>query len=356
MKSVLTRGAPNQSAGLSALSAFKSLVGALLFGAALLPSLAVAQEAINPALNHVRHHLLVGDGEAARDLLLPLIWDGGSSDPAALAQLRRLVIVSYLVAGRRGDAHSAMLRYEQDYGSSNDDPAWVATKARVMIADGQADDAALVAVVSDDPEGKAVYTLALLKGYAALDEELLQEIAAALNNSEIDLPLRRDVFAAALEKGVAVSLSSERIAVLQRLLMLPRAGGVSVSSAVDGLWIAYGEYGQVVANRLQLLVGDSAPWFEAAARLQQSEPSQALALYAWLAFHGESGEYRAKAHESFAALLLAQPEGEQLLYTLHLDSSRYSDLRQQPLAVAAQLAQLYRSLLRREIERRSPQH
>ena len=383
----MTKGAPNQSAGLCAPSVFaflRRLGGVLLCSAvSLLPLSAVAQISSDPELNALAA-LKQGDGETARALLLPLIWSDRSNDQTTLVQLRRLVIKSYLVEGRHSDAHSAMLRYEQDYSDAGDDPAWIAIKARVMIADGQPDDAALVAVVSDDPEGKAVYALAHLKGYVAMDEQLLQQSMVAFNNTQLDQPLHQALLAAALNKAIAMPVPAERIVALQQLLSVGDVSGVSITAAVDGLWSAYSEYGQEVANRLQLLVGDFTPWFDAASRLQATAPVQAQALYVWLALHAEGNELQTRAHQQFFLSLLLNPEGgpqgDKLLRTLYLSSSYYTDpgklpavVRQQlvdialidgDLAQAAQLLnqadtpdgvewQLRRVLLQREIQRHS---
>jgi hypothetical protein len=347
--SAMTKGAPNQSAGLRAPSVFfplRRLSVVLLFTAAsLLPLAALATTASAQELNALVA-LKQGEGEAARVLLLPLIWGVAGNDQTTLAELRRLVIMSYLVEGRQVDAHSAMLRYEQDYSDAVD-PAWIAIKARVMVADGQPDAAALVAVVSAEPEGKAVYALARFKGSAAMDEQLLQQGMAALNNIGLDQPLRQQLLAAALEKAIAMPVSAERIVALQQLLGVRDVAGVPITAAVDGLWSAYSEHGQAVANRLQLLVGDFTPWFDAARQLQASTPLDALALYGWLALHAESGEQQAKAHQLFASLLSSQPDGDALLQTLYTSSSRYGDLKAVPVAVLQQMVELYRGLLQR---------
>ncbi|MDZ4261699.1 MAG: hypothetical protein U1B30_05140 [Pseudomonadota bacterium] len=285
-------------------------------------------------------YLALADGEAARDLLLPLIWGGSGADNAELAELRRLVILSYLVEGRRADAHSAMLRYEQDYSNAADDPAWSAIKARVMIAEGQLDEAALLTVVSETAAGKALYALALLKGETAMDEQLGHETLAALNNLQLDQPLRQELFAAALEKINTMRERGERVALLQQLLTVPAVSGARTTAAVDALWYGYSEYGQEVANRLQLLVGDSESWFEAAARLRSTEPLQAAALYVWLALHLDDAGLQAQAHENFVSVMRLQPYGTALLRTLYLSSSQYTDVRKLPLAVIYQLVDL----------------
>lgn len=425
----MTKGAPNQSAGLSApsvFSALRGLSGVLLFSVvALLPSPVVAQtvsdsgqgepaalvhpgmddfalallERRQPALHEnpagwvewqqqklalfkqlgqwqriihedktmpaelpatyrewlrlrvIEAHLGQGDGETARDLLLPLIWGDNNSDQRVLAELRRLVIVSYLVQGRQGDARSAMLRYEQDYSDAAADPAWATIKARVMIAAGQPDEAVRVALVSDEPGGESLYTLARLKGSAVMDDGLLRESVAALKNMQLDRPLRQELWSAALARALSMEQLPERITALQQLLSVRDISGASITVAADGLWSSYSEHGQQVANRLQLLVGDFTPWFDAASQFQATAPVQAQALYAWLALHAESGETQARGHALFAALLGSQPQGDELLGALYLSASRYGDLRKAPVAVLYQLTDLYRTLLQREIQR-----
>ncbi len=285
-------------------------------------------------------YLALADGESVRDLLLPLIWGDSSGDNAELAELRRLVILSYLVEGRQGDARSAMLRYEQDYSNAADDPAWSAIKARVMIAEGQFDEAALLAAVSETATGKALYALALLKGEAAMDEQLGHETLAALDNLQLDQPLRQELFAAALEKINNMREWGERVLILQQLLTVPAVSGARTTAAVDALWHAYSKHGQEVANRLQLLVGDSASWFEAASRLRSTEPQQAAVLYAWLALHLDDAGFKAQAHEDFVSVMRLQPQGAALLRTLYLSSSQYTAVRKLPLAVINQFIDL----------------
>lgn len=306
-----------------------------------LPAEAPAAYRVWLRLRVVEAYLAQANGESARDLLLPLVWDDSGADAAGLAELRRLVILSYLVEGREGDAHSAMVRYEQDYGSgANHHPAWSAIKARVLIESGQLDEAALVAAVSETAEGKALYALALLKGGAVMDGQLLAETLNGLSNVQLDQPLRQSLFVAALEKVGTMREWGDRIPVLQRLLAVPAVGGVPTGAAVDALWHAYGEHGQEVANRLQLLVGDSASWFEAASRLQSTSPMQASALYVWLAQHlGEDG-LRVRAHEKIVGLMLQQPQGARLLRTFYLSSSQYADARALPLVVIYPLIDL----------------
>lgn len=284
--------------------------------------------------------LAQGEGEAARDLLLPMLWGEPQAEPQRLAELRRLIVKSYLVDGRQGDAHAAMVRYEQDYDEAGEDSAWIAIKARVMVAQGQADDAALIAVVSDAAEVRAVYALARLKGDAAMDGALLQDVVAALEDPSLDGPLRQEIFAAALVKAERVEAPGERVLALQRLLGLSAVNGVPLAAAADGLWHAYGEYGREVANRHQLLVGDFAPWFERARGYGETAPADAAALYAWLALNAGDAALSVRAHEGFVMLQRAQPRGGELLRSLYLSSSRYSEIRRLPLVMLYHLVDL----------------
>ncbi len=284
-------------------------------------------------LRVVEAYLAQADGVSARDLLLPLIWDESGSDSDGLAELRRLVILSYLVEGRQSDAHSAMVRYEQDYSHGADHPGWRAIKARVLIAEGQFDEAALLTAVSESVEGKAVYVLALLKGSTAMDQQLADATVVVLRNMRLDRPLRQALFVAALEKVSTLREWADRVVILQRMLAVTTVGDARTGIAVDALWHAYSEHGQEVANRLQLLMGDFASWFEAAASLRSTSQLQASALYVWLALNLKDDALKAKAHEEFAALVRLQPQGDQLLRTLYLSSSQYTDIKELPLVV-----------------------
>lgn len=292
----------------------------------------------------IQAYLFLGDGASARDLLLVQLWveSRAGADPeksTRLERLRRQVIQSYLVEGRTRDAMSATVRYEQDYRASLEDSAWRALKGRVLIASDRAEKAALVTVANDTPVGQAVYALARLKGRAPLDQAMLQAVIASLTSPWLDQELRQELFAAALGKATAIISGAERIVALERLSRINNIGSARMTTLGDALWYAYAEYGQQVANRLQLLLGDFEPWFDSATRLSESSHAEAVALFAYLALRVEDADARARAHEKFVASLAGQQQTD-LLRLLYLSSSQFRDVSALPLVVMYRLVDM----------------
>ncbi len=291
----------------------------------------------------IRAYLFLGDGESARDLLLAQLW--GQDESAVVpqqdrvSQLRRLVVQSYLVEGRTRDAMSATVRFDQDYRANAQDPVWRALKGRVLIVGNRPDKAALLTVANETPLGQAVYALARLKGLAPLDQGMLQSVIASLNSSQLDQALRQELFASALDKATAISDWPERIAALDKLSRINDISSARMTALADALWHAYAEYGQQVANRLQLLLGDFNPWFDAADRLSESSPAEAQALFAYLVLRSADAGVQTRAHERFVATLAARQAG--LMRLLYLSSSQFShDVSALPLVVMYRLVDM----------------
>ncbi len=286
----------------------------------------------------VRSYLAMGSGGQARDLLLALIWDS-AHEPEQLAQWRRLVAQSYLVDGRYDDARTTLLRYEQDYPEAERDPQWLGLKARLLIAEERANEAAILAVVSDAPAARSAYVLARLAGPAPLSDELIGEAFVWLAEPSLDLAFKQSLFSALFEKSRQLSDWPQRIAVLERLLSVAHLEVAQVTAVVDALWFSLTEYGRQLANREQLLVGDFGPWFELAARLDRPGTRQAEALYAWLAIRAQGEDINARAHQSLVRTLTQKGESE-LLRSLYLSSSQFTDVSVLPLALMYRLVDM----------------
>jgi tetratricopeptide (TPR) repeat protein len=281
-------------------------------------------------------YLAIGDGEAARDLLLPLVW-GVEENSDQLKMWRRQVVMSYLAEGRNSDAYIAMLRYEQDYSNVTDEADWIAVKSRVMINSGRVDEAAVLSVASEDVHGHAIYVLAKLKQLAPLTESLLSDVVAQVNNPVLDQGLRQEIYITAFEKANLITAWPERILALEQLLETPEVGGAQVATVVDALWYAYNEYGSEMANRMQLLMGDFESWFESIERLSQSSPLQARSMLAAIALQAESAEDKVRAHEQLVAGILQNKNTATLLKPLYLSSSQFTDVSTLPMAVMYRL-------------------
>ncbi|NIR97296.1 MAG: hypothetical protein GWO39_04135, partial [Gammaproteobacteria bacterium] len=69
-------------------------------------------------------------------MLRGLLWRSREAvEPDRFAHWRRLVIHSYVLERSAEDAHTAMLRYEQDYGRSGEE--WTLLRGRVLLLGGR---------------------------------------------------------------------------------------------------------------------------------------------------------------------------------------------------------------------------
>lgn len=286
----------------------------------------------------VRTYLTMGSGGQARDLLLALIW-GGEQGQQQLPRWRRLVVQSYLVDGRYEDARAAVLRYEQDYPDTGRDPHWLGLKARLLIASGRANEAAILALASDAPAARSAYALARLEGPTPLSDELTEEALVWLAEPSLDLAFKQSLFSALFEKSRQLDDWPQRIAVLERLLGVAHLEVAQVTAVVDALWFSLTEYGRQLANREQLLVGNFGPWFELAAQLDRPGTRQAEALYAWLAIQARGDDINARAHQLLVRTLTQKDESD-LLRSLYLSSSQFTAVSVLPLALMYRLVDM----------------
>ncbi|HHJ80889.1 MAG TPA: hypothetical protein ENJ65_04570, partial [Candidatus Tenderia electrophaga] len=269
----------------------------------------------------VHSYLAMAAGEQARDLLLSLIWTS-PLDAKRLPDLRRLVLQSYLVDGRYENARTALLRYEQDYSDAGLDHELLALKARLLIASDRANEAAVLAVVSDEPQVRSVYVLALLKGLTPLDADLLAEALHWLAAPQLGLALKQSIFTALFEKIKRLSDFSRRVEALEGLLGIDNIDGAQATAVVDALWFALTEYGRQLANEQQLLVGNFGPWFVFAEALGQPNSRKAEAIYTWLALKAQGTDINARAHGLLVTLLEQQGQMP-LLRAMYLSSSQF---------------------------------
>jgi len=286
----------------------------------------------------VQAYLAMGAGEQARDLLLSLIWNG-DLDQSRLTEWRRLVLQSYIVDGRHENARTALLRYEQDYPGAELDHKLSALKARLMIAAGRANEAAVLTVVSDQPVARSVYVLALLKGLTPLDADLMTEALKWLAEPQLGLAFKQSLFSALFEKIKQLDRLPERIEALEGLLAINDIDGAQATAVVDALWFALTEYGRELVNQQQLLVGNFGPWFELAAEMDQPNSRMAEAIYAWLAVKAQGADINARAH-GLLANLLEQQGHLPLLRAMYLSSSQFADIGVLPLAVMYRLVDM----------------
>ncbi|GAB4290452.1 MAG: hypothetical protein Kow0096_03940 [Thiohalomonadaceae bacterium] len=267
----------------------------------------------------------LGQGEAARRLLRPLLW-GGNGTAFEVTAWRRLVIQSYRADGRGDDAYAAMLRYRHDYGRGGQEDALLS--AQVLLGQGRAADAAEALHGLDLREARPLLLLARLRSGQWEARRVQREARALLQEKDLPLTLRQQAEAVAAEAAQgAADPAAQAIAleqVFSRLRQVPLDRELFKLTA-DALWDAYLAYARQVGNREQLLIGDDAAWVAKAQAAGRMYPIRVRSIHALLALHGASDSMRQQAHAALVQNLLQQEGGTELVHQLYLSSARYAE-------------------------------
>ncbi len=303
----------------------------------VVPDAAPPTYGIWAATERVKALLHAADAVAARQELAALIWQrrAGAEE---LRQWRQLVIRSYVVEGRSGDAYTAMLRHRQDYGDGGTEDAVL--RARVLLGAGRPGDAAAELTSVGNSSAQALLALARLRDGAG-PEGIAAEAKKQLEDDGGEEEAQWYWRGVAIEAAAANDDFAGLIQGLEPLIAEESDGNalrglVRVSS--DRLWNAYLDYARQVGNREQLLMGDDAAWQRLAATESRKYPIRARSIYALLSVEARSEAGRAKAGERFAENLIALPSGDKLLHALYRQSDRYGTTEAIPATIRRILA------------------
>lgn len=271
-------------------------------------------------------YIELGQGARSRDVLLRLLWTSrDGADSAQIAQWRRMVIRSYIADGRKEDAYTSIVRYQQDYGDADAQSRLL--RAHVLLISGRPAEAVELLKSDSGPEARSLYLLARLRG-GGHQEDSMAEAAMALKNDKLAPAVKARLWATLAEGAGKIGEHSRRIACLEQAVLLDegelaRDGLFAIDTA--SVWEAYRNYARLLANQEQLLVGDFAPWFALAQRASDNnQPVQARALYALLALEADTLELRLRAHRQFTALLGKEKQGGELVRRLYRGVERFS--------------------------------
>jgi len=248
-------------------------------------------------------------GADARRYLRELLWQPGVSQKKS-ATLRRLVIESYLIDNRVGDANKALVQYQQDFPGTSSD--WQVLQGKVLLRSGRYRDAFDVLSGQQRLDAKLYRLSAALRagiyspdvviksarrlGEVRFAEPSLVQKSWALVAEAAKKSGNRPMQLSALERGLNISLKSRSSDPLFRV-------------RADTLWNAYFEYAETVGNEKRLLVGDDSSWLKQAEILEKKNPVQARGIYAFLAINSAVDIVRAIAHKRFTDSLYKEDLG-----------------------------------------------
>jgi len=276
-------------------------------------------------------HLELDESSAARALLRDLIWTAGpGAAPEELRRWRRLVVRSYLVDRRTGDAVTALRRYDQDYDESARE--WSVLRTRVLLAAGRADEAVRRLPADTGGELRALAMLARLRaGARPADEVHAEASAAAAEDKRPAVERARMWFIAAEAATMQAAPALHALAVERAAALADRLPASDTLFAVggDALWSAWLDFGLHAGNQRELLIGDDEAWFAASSASMPKYPVRARALVAVIAQRG-SGENTDRAHGRLLDLLAESEPGMATARRAYLDAARYANTREIP--------------------------
>jgi len=286
-----------------------------------------------------RAFLELGQRQSARQALRAQLWQDRAQESADYETWRRLVIESYIDDGRTEDARVAMLRFDQDFKST--DLSWLLLRARVLVESGRYQQAVQILQGLDEWQARLTSTLAPLRMGRVDSAEVWRQVTKRSKDEALADAERSSLWAMgyfAAQKMAAV----DRVVALESLFRGKLQSPLKLFQlSVDLLWQAYVEYAEMVGNRSEILLGADDEWLELASAASQATPVKARALYAMLMLRSASGEVRNRAASGYMKTFAEMDEGERrLLENLFNHSETFSNARDIPAGIRFQLVDL----------------
>lgn len=298
-------------------------------------------------------------GELARRELRSLIWNLNLDKQTAelITQWRRLIIDSYLVDGRAGDAQMASIRLRQDLAGQDHDGELndILVRARIAILNNQAGEAiSLLKPHADRPEAASLMLLAQLRGQTRSPKKIMQAALRYLRDEKISDELKINLWAVVAEATQRQGKRGTKTNAIEHILVDKQ--NLTLAKSIyqvdsDTLWNAYIDYALSISNKEQLLIGEDQKWLDVAKRIKKKKPVGARAMSVFVMLRSQSAEFREQAATMFVDLLLKRKSGNRLLLELFQDSKHFPEIRQIPKPVRHALVDI--ALTNSDIDRAS---
>lgn len=268
-------------------------------------------------------------GVRARQELRELIWklnlDGQSAK--RINHWRRLIIESYLVDGRTGDAEVASLRLQQDVGTQemND----ILVRARIAILNNRIDEAnRLLKPYSKNMEATSLMLLAQLRGSTRSAKSIRREAIRYLQDKSVRDDLKVNLWAVVAVASQKEGQPGSRANALEHVLVNKQ--NLTLTESIftvdnDTLWNAYQDYALDISNNEQLLIGEDQKWLDVSKRIRNKKPVGARAMSAFVMLRSQSSESRKQAAELFVEMLGKRKSGNRLLVELFQVSRHFPE-------------------------------
>ena len=268
-------------------------------------------------------HLLWDTEEAHRDPSLPVVW-------------RRLVIRAYLQSNIDDDARRALVKYDRDYNTEEQNIDWVLLQAQVLLRTNRPQQA--IQLLEKIPLENAVDVEALLfiaqlqhdpKKAAAINQQMRKKLDGQLLNRSA----RWAYSYVAYQSSKILNDQAAQISNLESMLSLGIEYPVfdeSYQVTADDLWDIYNEQGLIIANDSGLLFGNDEQWQKRSDQLLKKAPEKALALNTALVLHTNNFSTMQQQHKTIVEIIEQRKKGLELINQLYLHSNKVSDVNVLP--------------------------
>ena len=286
-----------------------------------------------------RAFLELGQTSSARQILRERLWLDLSQESASYETWRRLIIESYIDDGRTEDARVAMLRFDQDFKST--DLSWLLLRARVLIESERYEQALRLLQGRNEWQARLTSMLAAFRQQRIDKTELWRQVNKRSEDVDLGEAERSSLWA--LGYFAAEEMSSvDRVVALELLFRSGQESPLKLFRIpVDQLWEAYVEYAELVGNRSELLIGADEKWLELASAASAATPAKSRALFAMLMLRSRDHEVSNRAAAGYMQTFEEVDEGERrLLENLFNHSQTFSDARDIPAGIRFQLVDL----------------
>jgi tetratricopeptide (TPR) repeat protein len=286
-----------------------------------------------------RAFLELGQTSSARQVLRERLWLDLSRESTNDATWRRLIIESYIDDGRTEDARVAMLRFDQDFNST--DLSWLLLRARVLIESQRYEQAIRLLQGRAEWQARLTSMLAAFRQQQIDKAELWRQVKKRSEEADIGAAERSSLWGLAYFAAQKMS-PSDRVVALESLFRSEQESPLKLFQiSVDQLWEAYVEYAELVGNRSELLLGADEKWLELASAASGATPVKSRALFAMLMLRSQDHEVSNRAAAGYMQTFEEVDEAERrLLENLFNHSQTFSNARKIPAGIRFQLVDL----------------
>ena len=291
------------------------------------------------ATYQARAYLELGQTVTARQILRQQLWQPAAGDASEYETWRQEIIESYIEDGRIEDARVAMLRFDQDFDST--DLAWLLLRARVLIESGRYEQAILILQEQKDWQARLISVLAGFRLKQIDKDELWAQVKKADASEAVSAEERASLWA--LGYFAARQMSPvDRVVALESLFRVEVESPLKLFQLpVDLLWQAYLEYAELVGNRSELLLGADDKWLELASGTSKATPAKSRSLFAMLMLKSGDRDVANRAATGYMGTFAEIDEAERhLLQNLFNDNRTFSRARDIPPQIRYQLVDL----------------